>query len=1025
MFQDIKNVLTPTNSQKILSIFQVKHVFTVSEAEVFILAGYAMQYTTEKEQIKSFLSVLPFIQEIKITGLPEAALKLLLSNWILEYYSTIYFLLNRVETHHQYIVQILSSHIIQQENDIIYNFILNSEKFELQGVIIEAWSRNPLISPTLGRALLHTVYFRYLRGRKIDIQFTSIHSKIIELILAITKNQPEIIEQENNFISEIFKITFKFANKFLNKKTSSKRLFIVCVEFQLYCITFQDILEMGLKNFNLRSVYGKYPLIKCWLYYTVNLLSMLNEQIILEVLTLYLLYLPTIFEDHYDSVIAAYLEVLMLCNIYIKNYTETLLKLIVESIRKKPECIELYRRSLEDLPEFIRDYAKWEYIFIVSNVTSMPGLVPNSFNSIQCKEEAHNVFQILHNKILQLGNHEFKGFLEEIGKIIFHEEAIEFLCDRFVELIKGLDKIGVFNRYQDSVEKIIIFLRVIGEISKEIQPSHIFNALWANLYHFQVQTDFNISDTVKSLKQIAEKTIWAPYKYFDSQSLQYLNKIKQKLKCLPLPDELSYSQLLNMYTNYEILQLQNHCDFFLPYCLNSALPLNIQEILLGQYLKYLQGSKYCAERISNDLKILIKYVAENNNRKFIKSLINMDAFSVLETCYCYKFIQIHTHLEFFKFSLNLLGCASLNRREVYLHHVNDTLIIENPKKFYAFLMSFVTKSVGYALTIARMEMEFCCAMFLNECNKSQEDAFSRKFIQEQLKHYTAVKISRKAYSDIQKFHLWFHKNFKSANPLHLLKKTKKKKNEKLSKSLKHIKNADRTIISSEKILTEIEKEINSLSKIFILSDNSIFNQVKEILMSNMSTEYYNKAIDIYIFTIFSQLKDIDEGLLYLTWIICAFPVYSTLTLKIFKINLLKFLSSIESVNIEATSNIVNQRALPIFKKSPYITTESIQSILKFLKNQFYQCILRGQDGSIVVGEIVEQILTRISLWDGLVLLEICTISLQISQPEYALPNIYQLHALSISALFSIQFSTEETELKLNKAYLTLMKVMHI
>lgn len=1019
MYQVIKAALTPTNASKLTQLLQVKTKLTVNEAEIVILIGFAIKYSQDYEDVKKFLKFLPFMNDIEITGLPAENASVVLTGFILQYYKTIYMLLENLEKAHSYIAQCISSHIFQKKEAVLLNFIQNSKKNEMFGIEIEAWALSPFISLNLANSLMQTIYYRYLRGRKINIQFTTLHTKIIALILAIIRNQPEIITAESSVISEVFKITFKFANKFLDKKISSKKLFVICVEFQLYCVTFQDILELSLTNFNLRSVYGKYPLIKCWLYYSVHLITMQNESILLEVLNLYQMYLPKIFEDYNEKIVAGYIEILMICQVYVREYTETLLGLVVETIRSKPDCLDVYKKNLGSLPGFIRDTATWECVFLSKEVFPMPALTPNCFNNVQSPEEALCVFVIVSNKITQFSCEELKTLLQELSKINFAFELLEFLCDRFVDFIKRLEKIGVFNRHKKSEQKLTILIKAMGAKTNCVQPSQLFNVFWTYLFHLHVQTGFDIMEVTNDLSRIAEKTLWSDCVVFGNISPQYFYKVNQKLK--GLYESGSYDELLGVYINCEILKMQHQSENFINYCLNSKLPHKIQDVLLGEYFLSMKRKKYSPGRVKNDLTCLIKFIAANKRRKFIESIVDIDSFSSLESCYCYEFLQILADFDFFRFSFNLLGCASLKKTNVFLRHTGEILVIERPSEFYKFFLGFVTKSFGYAINIARKEVSFCCAMFLSESVNNEEDRASKEFIRIFLQYFTKAKVSEKLYDDLHLFHKWFVGKYKDVGCLMQGKSFCDQKDKKIAD-----KEEKNNLGGNEKTLGEVEKEINLLSEVLNSPADPIKVQVKFLLFRKNTEEEFNKGINKLILDIFDSLEKLQDGLLYLTWIVSKFPDYNLEIFKEFEINILEYLSKNKApIILNSSKKIGLVNSMPNLQKEPYITESSILLIVKFLKQQFHQSTLNQKNCNVAIGKIFEKIIMKHRNFTGPSLLKLCIACLKLSKSKYNLPNTYQLHSLSIQALFTLQIPDFNIQQVLSSSYITLLKVLFI
>jgi hypothetical protein len=992
MFKYIREVLNENNAYKVSSLISQNNNLTVTQAELSILAGFALKFTKDHDSVVVYLNYLASINDVQITGVPVSASKIILTNWIIEYYKVLYILISNLEKSRSFILECIFSHVIQWKDEIISKFILNFEKNLVYGVEIEAWSLNPYLSLDAGRSLIQTIYYRYLRGGKIDLKSTEIHWKIISLTLSIIKSQSFIIEEDNDAISEIFALTFKFSNKFLNKKISSKKLFLVCVDYQLYCLTFQKMLQIGLKEFNLKSVYGKYPLINCWVYHSMNLVENLNQVVLFEVLEIYLGYMPDLFEDYFAQIVLGYFDVLEISKEYLHEYSERLMELVIDIMRLKPSCLEIYKSNIPTFPDFIREYAKWSYVYLNLSDEEVPKIVKDSFKRIQLVEEVKHVFSILKNIIPTCDYLELEIILSEFERIPHSFETTEFLCACIVDIIKKLEKLGIFNKHKDIEKRLEMIIRTISEKTKDLTPSKVYNQFWLHFIHFVTQTEYS-TDISIHLQKISEKTIWDHQTNLFDPNPQYLHKIKNKIKSLCSPENLSYESLLCIYTNCKILVYQYQYDFFLEYCLNSKLAINIINNLIREYFDYLKKEKYSSNRITKDLIYLLRYIAERPNSGFIKSIINIESISSLQSCYCYEFIQIQSNFQFFQFSLNLLGCASLGKSEVYMHHTNDAIIILNPSNFFMFLKAFMERSIGYGLNIARKEVYYCYVRFLQDCNNGQEDLFSRNFFESLCEKYTKENISYKLYSDLQKFHNWFSAKYN--------KRKKESSDAKLAKSSKTL----------EKKPKEYRNELNKFIRI-VNNPKTIANT---ILYSNLDLQEYLILIHEYLMHIFMSESNLSEGLVILDWIFCIYFDYYKPTLQIIRIILLQFLCNRKKGTGEEFVNCDQ------FKCEDF-DREEIYLLVKFLERQFHIGILNKKEGWDIIGIIFEQIISNSSSWDDILKLEICAICFRLSRPEYKLPNAYQLHVLSIKFLFFVPYPDYEKKEIYRQAYLNIMKV---
>ena len=209
-----------------------------------------------------------------------------------------------------------------------------------------------------------------------------------------------------------------------------------------------------------------------------------------------------------------------------------------------------------------------------------------------------------------------------------------------------------------------------------------------------------------------------------------------------------------------MLKYQFKFEFFLDYCLKSDLSPLIQDFLIEEYLEFIIKEKYDPYRISNDLIVLLKFIADHDDREFIENVVNIENITSLKTCYSYQFIQIQTFYNFFSFSLNLLGCCTAQQSEFRLKHTGHDVFVKNIDRFYNFLFSFMMKTMGFGIVINRTEILYCFARFLHESDDSVEDMLSKQFMKKCLKTYfNPIKYS----FDLQKFHTKFNQTYSKKN----------------------------------------------------------------------------------------------------------------------------------------------------------------------------------------------------------------------------------------------------------------------
>ena len=80
MFKDVRDIITPKNSEKVYNFFTNKQSLTVTQAELNILVGYSLQYTKNPEHIQNYLKYLPELQKVTIIGIPSSTATKILKN---------------------------------------------------------------------------------------------------------------------------------------------------------------------------------------------------------------------------------------------------------------------------------------------------------------------------------------------------------------------------------------------------------------------------------------------------------------------------------------------------------------------------------------------------------------------------------------------------------------------------------------------------------------------------------------------------------------------------------------------------------------------------------------------------------------------------------------------------------------------------------------------------------------------------------------------------------------------------------
>ena len=415
----------------------------------------------------------------------------------------------------------------------------------------------------------------------------------------------------------------------------------------------------------------------------------------------------------------------MQCKEFLKEYAVKLLELVIEVVRNYRKCLEIFESKINSLPDYIKDDAKWAFVYLKLSDREVPKVIHDSFKSLQSKDEAVYVFTILTDKLPSCEYNELEMILKELSKIRHSKEIAEFLCECMVIMIKEINKIGIFHKQQDIGKRLSIMITTLSEKTKDLPPSKSYNRFWTYFIHFQLQSDWQNKESFENLCQIASKTVWERCKLALKANASNLHKIKQKMRAVYAWDKESlYIDYLFIYTHCEILKYQYSCEFFLLNCLNSVLPTSIKTVLLVGYFEYLRILPYDPKRISDDITFLLEYLAENGSNDFIEALVNSDSNLQLNSSYSYQYIQLQTFYPFFSYSLNLLGCSVLlNDETVELHHCSKRIIIKN-KKIFQFLFKFMVKTIAYGLCVARNEVLFCFAKFIKNSNGSDEDKFS-------------------------------------------------------------------------------------------------------------------------------------------------------------------------------------------------------------------------------------------------------------------------------------------------------------
>ena len=1020
MYKDMKLVVTKKNASKLFPLLPEKFDLTVSEAEKTLIVGHALTFETDLQVVKKFLNFLPKIQQISIIGVNQQISGKILNQFIVEYYRILDKLQSKLDISTKYIENSISSHIYKFRDDVIGKFIMNPTKHSMMGVEIEAWSQNTHLSAELGRSLLETIYYRYLRGLKVDIKFTEVHTKLIALILAIIKSQPSIIQENNSVVIDVFKITFKLANKFVNKKTGSKKLFSVCIDFQFYSLTFHKFLEENLKDFNLKSVYGKYPSINCWAYYSLQLLQLLNVNILIEILEMLNSYLPELDENYAYHLTMSYLDLIKSCQIYLKEFSDKLLMLSIEYARTYPKCLELFKMKINSLPNYIKDDAKWAYVYLKLSDEEVPKVIIDSFKNLQSREEALHVFRVLSNVIPTCDYNELELILNELSKITLNYEIIEFVAECVKILMKKHQKIDLFNTLDDVYEKIVLMVKVLANKAKEIRPNKLLNKFWMFLTHFLIQTGRSFECLASEMKTIARVTVWEYTKVSISSNQSNLHKVKQKLsQGFGFSAKDGYIELLNVLVNCVILGFQYDCDGFLEDCLNSSLPTAIQDIILSSYFEHLKQQVYDQDRISNDIKFLIFYLALNEKRDFIEALLNSDTISRLHSCYSYQFIHCLSSSPLLIFSLNILGVSSLNHQgENQLHHTSQTISISNPTKFFKFFLKFMQKALSHSLIVSRNETLLSFSKFLESSNNSPEDKFSVNFFYKTCEIYQRKKVNAKIFYDLLGFHKWFNK---IQNRL-LAENKKKSKGGSIGKKVG--KEGARKERKSN--LANGMKEVQRVTG-FYLEYSGSGKKFKDLIDGNLKGFEFAFELSLFIESVFESKEKrslgFDEKLMILSGIIANNPKETGNIYSVFHILLVKYLQIVYDPVFEEPQNLDYQYEINLeARKKPILSDEFIESLIKFMENQLNLCVLQKKPEICLLSKTFESLLNNTHLRRPLTILNLSELTLKISHPIHNLPNSHLLYSKTVSALFRINKPSYCPNSDLLKKYLKLMKV---
>ena len=746
-------------------------------------------------------------------------------------------------------------------------------------------------------------------------------------------------------------------------------------------------------------------------------------------------YLPEIDENYAYHLTMSYLDLIKSCQIYLKEFSDKLLMLSIEYARSYPRCLELFKMKINSLPNYIKDDAKWAYVYLKLSDEEVPKVIIDSFKNLQSREEALHVFRVLSNVIPTCDYNELELILNELSKITLNYEIIEFVAECVKILMKKHQKIDLFNTLDDVYEKIVLMVKVLANKAKDIRPNKLLNKFWIFLAHFLIQTGRNFDCLANEMKIIARVTVWESTKVSISFNQSNLHKVKQKLsQGFAFTAKDGYIELLNVFVNCVILGFQYDCDGFLEDCLNSSLPTAIQDIILSSYFEHLKRQVYDQDRISNDIKFLIFYLALNEKRDFIEALLNSDSISRLRSCYSYQFIHCLSSSPLLIFSLNILGVSSLNQQgDNLLHHTNQTISISNPSKFFKFFLKFMQKALSHSLIVSRNETLLSFSKFLEGSNNSPEDKYSVKFFYKTCEIYRRKKVNAKIFYDLLGFHKWFNKIQNR-----LIAESKKKSqggslgSVGIGGSLGSVGSAagklgkDRTGKKRSSHVARGMKEVQTVTG-FYLEYSGIGKKFQDLIDGNLKGFEFSSGLSLFIESIFALNEKtglgFDEKLMILSGIVANNPKETGSIYAVFHILMAKYLQIVYDPVFEAPQNLDFQYEISLeVRKKPLLSDELIESLIKFMENQLNLCVLQRKPEICLLSKTFESLLNDTHLRRPLTVLNLCELTLKISHPIHNLPNSHLLYSKTVSALFRINKPSYCPNSNLLKKYLKLMKV---
>jgi hypothetical protein len=318
----------------------------------------------------------------------------------------------------------------------------------------------------------------------------------------------------------------------------------------------------------------------------------------------------------------------------------------------------------------------------------------------------------------------------------------------------------------------------------------------------------------------------------------------------------------------------------------------------------------------------------------------------------------------------------------------------------------VKKTLGLALVVARNETFLSFSKFVQNSDKSKEDSFAIDFFYKTASIFQRFKLNAKVFYDLLGFHKWFEK----LND-RVFKQEKRKNKAKIGRC---------------------KKEIAQVVDVYLGVNGLVSQNCKKLISGEIHGFEFSHELFLFVDDTFEDarkcgdLERFNERLLVLSGIVANNPKETKIIYYIFHIILLKNLGIAYFAKFNEQENLLfNYKISIIPTKKSILPDTFLISILKFLENQFNLNALQKKPEILQVSQIFQSLLQTSSLRSPETILNLCELSLKISDPIHNLKNSESLYILSIEILFRLNPASYSPENLLLKKYLKLMKVIII